>query len=61
MSLPAGYYLERDPDVLVLRADGGRFVAAFGVPGEAAVREAAWEDRLRAPLGPTGAPLPTSE
>ena len=46
MDLPEGYSLERDQEVLVLRADGGRFVAAFSARGvtEEAVWEAAWSD-----------------
>ena len=48
--MPAGYRVERDPDVLVLRAEDGRFVAAFGVGGgsEWAVRAVACQDRLAA-------------
>ena len=44
--LPSGYSVERDPDVLVLKADCGRFVAAFSPLGttEDVVREAAWKD-----------------
>ena len=54
-SLPAGYYIERDPDVLVLRAEGGRFVAAFCAPwaAEGAAREAAWDDVRAASAGAT--------
>ncbi len=33
LSLPFGYYVERDPDVLVLRCPNGSFVAAFSVGG----------------------------
>ena len=46
MELPDGYRLERDPELLVLRADNGRFVAAFSTVGatEGAVWEAAWND-----------------
>jgi hypothetical protein len=48
VTLPEGYRVERDPDVLVLRADDGRFVAAFGIRGatEESVRVVAWQDRL---------------
>lgn len=47
MSAPAGYYQERDPDVLVLRREDGSFVAAFSALGctEGSVRRAAEEDR----------------
>ena len=43
--LSSGYYLERDPDVLVLRRDDGSLAAAFSSRGTApeAVRQAAEE------------------
>lgn len=31
--LPFGYYVERDPDLLVLRCSDGSFVAAFSARG----------------------------
>ena len=31
--LPFGYYVERDPDLLVLRCSDGSFVAAFSAWG----------------------------
>lgn len=46
VSLPEGYRLERDPDLIVLRDNHGRFVAAFSARGatrdaiEGAAREA---------------------
>ena len=35
LELPAGYYLERDPDVLVLRRRDGSLVGAFSARGAA--------------------------
>jgi hypothetical protein len=45
LELPTGYYLERDPDVLVLRRLDGSMVGAFSARGVApeAVREAVAE------------------
>lgn len=47
--LPDGYRIELDPDVLVLRADDGRFVAAFGIrrATDESVRGVAWQDHRR--------------
>ena len=46
IELPFGYYLERDPDLLVLRRSDGSFVAAFNVGGVSPfeVELAVWED-----------------
>ena len=50
--LPPGYYLELDPDLLVLRrcgkGDKRDFVAAFSVRGatKESLEQAAWEDYL---------------
>ena len=33
LNLPFGYYVERDPDLLVLRCSDGSFVAAFSARG----------------------------
>jgi hypothetical protein len=50
--LPPGYYLELDPDLLVLRRCGKRdkrdFVAAYSVRGatKESLEQAAWEDYL---------------
>ena len=48
--MPPGYYLELDPDLLVLRrhTDADSFVAAFSVRGatKESLEEAAWEDHL---------------
>jgi hypothetical protein len=56
VTLPTGYRVERDPDVLVLRADDGRFVAAFGIRGatEESVRAVACQDRLAAAVPVVG-------
>lgn len=56
VTLPAGYRVEHDPDVLVLRADDGRFVAAFGIRGatKESVWAAAWQDRLAAAVPGAG-------
>jgi DNA-binding SARP family transcriptional activator len=45
LELPTGYYLERDPDILILRRPDGAMVGAFSVRGAApaAVRQAAEE------------------
>jgi hypothetical protein len=45
VSLPEGYRLERDPDVLLLLDGDGRSVAAFSARGarKGAVEETAWE------------------
>ena len=48
--LPRSYYLERDPDLIVLRRGDSRFVAAFSARGAAReeIERAAREDlRLR--------------
>src|SRR5919202_4917107 len=53
LELPTGYYLERDPDVLVLRQLDGTMVGAFSVRGAApeAVLEAIDEEAApRAPV-----------
>ena len=47
--LPPGYYLELDPDLLVLRGRGKRdFIAAFSVRGAAkeSLEQATWQDYL---------------
>ena len=47
--LPPGYYLELDPDLLVLRKRAKvDFVAAFSVQGatKKSLEQAAWEDYL---------------
>ncbi len=65
LELPAGYYLERDPDLLTLRRLDGSVVAAFSALGATlgAIRRAAEEaggqqqvrtDALEAPFGATG-------
>jgi hypothetical protein len=49
LRLPPGYYVEHDPDLLVLRRADGASVAAFsarGAIGET-VEEVAWEDHRR--------------
>ena len=33
LKLPFGYYVERDPDLLVLRCSDGSFVAVFSARG----------------------------
>jgi len=49
--LPPGYYLERDPDLIVLRRGDGYFVAAFSVwgVGQEMVEEVAWLDHRGEP------------
>jgi hypothetical protein len=44
--LPRSYYLERDPDLIVLRRGDSRRVAAFSARGAAReeIEKAAWED-----------------
>jgi LuxR family maltose regulon positive regulatory protein len=51
LELPTGYYLERDPDVLILRRLDGSMVGAFSARGAApeAVLEAIEETAPRAP------------
>jgi LuxR family transcriptional regulator, maltose regulon positive regulatory protein len=58
LELPTGYYLERDPDVLVLRRLDGTMVGAFSARGAApeAVLGAIKEAAPRAP----GAPSPSA-
>jgi hypothetical protein len=52
--LPPSYYLERDPDLIVLRRDDSRLVAAFSARGATReeIEKAAREDlrRSRPPL-----------
>jgi len=45
VTLPEGYRLERDPDVLLLLAGDGRLMAAFSARGatQGAVEQTAWE------------------
>src|SRR5829696_4401842 len=52
LELPAGYYLERDPDVMVLRRLDGSMVGAFSARGAApeAVREAVEESARGEPF-----------
>ena len=51
-NLPAGYYLERDPDLLLLRRSDGSMVTAFSARGVApeAIRSAAEEIDSRRPF-----------
>jgi DNA-binding SARP family transcriptional activator len=51
LELPTGYYLERDPDVLILRRLDGSMVGAFSARGAApeAVRKAIEETAHRGP------------
>lgn len=46
LSLPPGYNLEEDPDVLILRRPDGSAAAYFSALGATreAIKEAAWED-----------------
>ena len=46
LRLPQGYYLEKDPDIWMLRRPDGRSVAAFSARGVVAetIESAAWED-----------------
>jgi hypothetical protein len=46
MQLPFGYYVERDPDLLIVRRPDGSFVAAFnaGVADPFEVEATVWED-----------------
>jgi DNA-binding SARP family transcriptional activator len=67
IDLPTGYYLERDPDILILRRLDGSMVGAFSTRGAApeAVREAAEEaPSQRAPSrrseAPAGVPARSS-
>jgi DNA-binding SARP family transcriptional activator len=52
LDLPAGYYLERDPDLLFLRRSDGSMVTAFSARGAAteAIRSAAEETDSVGPL-----------
>ncbi|MBA3425157.1 MAG: winged helix-turn-helix domain-containing protein [Rubrobacter sp.] len=52
LDLPAGYYLERDPDLLLLRRSDGSMVTAFSARGAAteAIRSAAEEIDSRSPV-----------
>ena len=71
LRLPQGYYLEKDPDIWMLRRPDGRSVASFSARGVVAetIESAAWEDNRReraatesvkTPPGPRplGVPLP---
>lgn len=69
VELPTGYYLERDPDILILRRLDGSMVGAFSTRGAApeAVREAAeetsdetYEAPPRRDEAPTSAPARSS-
>jgi DNA-binding SARP family transcriptional activator len=64
LELPTGYYLERDPDVLVLRRLDGAMVGAFSVHGtasaafrrsveEIAARQESWEPDATRPEAPS--------
>lgn len=46
MQLPFGYYVERDPDLLIVRQPDYSFVAAFnaGVADPFEVEATVWED-----------------
>ena len=46
--LPFGYYLERDPDLLILRRPDGSFVAAFSTRGVdlLEIELTLWEDAV---------------
>ena len=46
LNLPFDYYVERDPDLLVLRCSDGSFVAAFSDRGvdPFEIELAVWED-----------------
>jgi len=52
LDLPAGYYLERDPDLLLLRRSDGSMVTAFSARGAApeAIRSAVEEMDSGAPI-----------
>jgi DNA-binding SARP family transcriptional activator len=58
LDLPTGYYLERDPDVLILRRRDGSMVGAFSARGAApeAVRRTVEESVHGGPSGPRGKP-----
>jgi DNA-binding SARP family transcriptional activator len=63
LELPPGYYLERDPDILILRRLDGAIVGAFssrGAPVFNAVRQAAEVD-LREELSAQRCEAPTSD
>ena len=47
LHLPAGYWLERDADILILHRPDGSFVAAFSARGAepSEIERAAAEDR----------------
>ncbi len=63
LELPSGYYLERDPDVLILRRLDGSMVGAFSARGAApeAVLGAIEEAALRPPSADSEkTPLPAS-
>ena len=64
IELPTGYYLERDPDILILRRVDGSMVGAFSARGAVpeAVREAAEEaPPQRTPSRRGGAPYGVPE
>jgi DNA-binding SARP family transcriptional activator len=58
LDLPTGYYLERDPDVLILRWRDGSMVGAFSARGAApeAVRRTVEENIHREPYDPRRKP-----
>jgi DNA-binding SARP family transcriptional activator len=58
LDLPTGYYLERDPDVLILRQRDGSMVGAFSARGAApeAVRRTVEESVHGGPSDPRGKP-----
>jgi DNA-binding SARP family transcriptional activator len=61
LELPAGYYLERDPDILILRRLDGAMVAAFSARGadSKVVRQAA-EEAVREDPSAQRREVPTS-
>ena len=62
LDLPTGYYLERDPDVLILRRLDGSMVGAFSARGAApeAVRRMVEETVGEEPSASSRRPRPTS-
>ncbi len=62
LELPTGYYLERDPDVLILRRLDGSMVGAFSARGAApeAILEAIEEAAPRRSFAGREAPIPVT-
>jgi LuxR family maltose regulon positive regulatory protein len=62
LEVPTGYYLERDPDVLIVRRLDGSMVGAFSARGATpeAVLEAVEEDAPLAPPADLETPMPTA-